>query len=117
MSLKCCKIVTDQVFHFKKMTLENLLVLFLCAFILPNISFQAIVRRSIASINVTTGYVGEALTLQCEVPDVKSEDKKLEVYFHTNITDDFDNLAVYRLTGIFTFIFTFIKSSLLLFLH
>ena len=86
------------------MTLENLLVLFLCAFILPNISFQATVRRSIASINVTTGYVGEALTLQCEVPDVKSEDKKLEVYFHTNITDDFDNLAVYRLTGIFTFI-------------
>lgn len=86
------------------MTLKNLFILLLCAIFLPNISFQNDERRSIASINVTAGYAGEALTLRCEVPDVKLDDGKLEVYFQIDIDTRINNLAEYRISGIFKFI-------------
>lgn len=64
---------------------KTLATLLLFVFIQTKESSQAQTQRQVASVNATTGHVGKALTLRCEAPDFKIEDKRLEVYFHLGI--------------------------------
>ncbi len=71
-------------------TFSTLLAFFFAALTLPVISFQEL-RRSVASINVTRGRVGEPLTLRCEAPSLKVDDQRLEISFHTDLLHTADD--------------------------
>lgn len=61
----------------------KVVLLFFASFF-TNKSFQATVGKSIASVSVTTGHVGQTITLRCEAPDFKLDNEKLDIYFTTD---------------------------------